>query len=105
MYQVLNVILPVFALIGLGYFMVKRGLFSQSGVDDLTRFIFYLAVPSLLFRTSASGVMTQRLELSILLSYYGMGVTILLGTYVLMRKIQLFSLNLTCFHVYLKQCG
>ncbi|SCA55767.1 putative malonate transporter, MdcF, AEC family [Candidatus Terasakiella magnetica] len=82
-----TIILPVFALIALGYLMVKRGLFSQSGVDDLTRFIFYLAVPALLFRTSASGVMTQKLELSILAAFFGMGVFILFGCYFLMRKI------------------
>lgn len=81
MQQVIIIIFPVFALIGLGFLMVKRGLFSQSGVDDLTRFIFYLAVPSLLFRTSASGVMAQRLELSILLAYYGVGVCILFLVY------------------------
>lgn len=87
MQNVLTVIFPVFALIGLGYFMVKRGLFSQNGVDDLTRFIFYLAVPALLFRTSASGIMAQDLEFSILFAYYGMGLLILFGTYFLNRYI------------------
>ncbi|MDV7340430.1 AEC family transporter [Terasakiella sp. A23] len=87
MQQVITVIFPVFAVVGLGYLMVKRGLFSQSGVDDLTRFIFYLAVPALLFRTSASGVMAQRLELSILLAYYGVGVVILFATYYMAKRV------------------
>ncbi len=86
MIQVLNVILPVFSLIGLGFFMVKRGMFSQNGVNDLTRFIFYLAVPSLLFRTSSSGVLHQRLEPGILLAYFTMGIGILFLSYFLLRK-------------------
>lgn len=86
MQQVLSIIFPVFAVIGLGYIMVKRGLFSQSGVDDLTRFIFYLAVPCLLFRTSASGVMAQQLELSILFAYYGVGILILFATFFIAKR-------------------
>lgn len=86
MLQVFNTILPIFALIGLGYFMVKRGLFSQSGVTDLTRFIFYLAVPSLLFRTAASGVLHQKLELGILLAYYGTAVVLLFLTFLFLKK-------------------
>jgi malonate transporter len=84
--QVFTVIFPVFALIGLGYLMVKRGLFSQSGVDDLTRFIFFLAVPALLFRTAASGVMSQPLELDILIAYFGMGLVVLFSVYFLNKK-------------------
>jgi len=85
MSQVLTTIFPVFALIALGFFMVKRGLFSQSGVDDLIRFIFYLAVPSLLFRTSASGIMAQRLELGIILGYFGVAIVVFFISYFLTR--------------------
>lgn len=66
--------------------MVKRGLFSQSGVDDLIRFIFYLAVPSLLFRTSASGVMAERLELGIVLAYYGVGILVFFAAYFILKS-------------------
>lgn len=84
--QVVTVILPVFALITLGYLMVKRRLFSKNGVDDLTGFIFYLAVPALLFRTSASGVMAQPLEPGILLAYYGVALTLFFTTFFILRK-------------------
>lgn len=87
MTQIIEIIFPVFALIGLGYLMVKKGLFSQAGVNDLVRFIFYLAVPALLFRTSASGVMTQPLELDILIAFFGTGVVFLLLVTFFLRKI------------------
>jgi len=87
MTQVLTTVIPVFAIIGLGYLLAKRGLFSQAGVDDLTRFIFYLAVPALLFRTSASGVMERDLELSVLLGYYGVGIVILLAVTFFLKRI------------------
>lgn len=87
MTQVLTTIIPVFSIIGLGYLMVKRNLFSQSGVDDLTRFIFYLAVPTLLFRTSASGIMAQQLELGIVVAYYSVGIAIFFLCYLILKRI------------------
>lgn len=44
-----DVILPVFIIIGFGYFVAWRGMFSESAVDGLMRFAQNFAVPVLLF--------------------------------------------------------
>lgn len=44
-----DVILPVFIIIGFGYFVSWRNMFSESSVDGLMRFAQNFAVPVLLF--------------------------------------------------------
>lgn len=46
----LEVILPVFVLIGFGYAMAWRGIFKDKAVDALMEFAQGIAVPTLLFR-------------------------------------------------------
>ena len=49
----LDVILPVFVVIGLGYVMALRGSFSEPAIDTLMGFAQGIAVPCLLFRQMA----------------------------------------------------
>ncbi len=51
MQAVIDVILPVFGLIALGYFAARTGWVKDGAVDGLTRIVFDVAVPILLFRT------------------------------------------------------
>ena len=45
----LNVILPVFLVIGIGYISTWRQWFSTENIDSLTRFAQSFAIPCLLF--------------------------------------------------------
>lgn len=47
-----DVILPVFLIIGFGYLVAWRKMFSEVGVDGLMRFAQNFAVPVLLFMTN-----------------------------------------------------
>jgi len=47
--QLLNVVMPVFLIIGAGYIAVKLNLFKLSAVDGLMAFTQGLAIPCLLF--------------------------------------------------------
>lgn len=47
--QLLNVVMPVFLVIGAGYIAVRLNLFKNSAVDGLMVFTQGLAIPSLLF--------------------------------------------------------
>lgn len=47
----LGVILPVFGLIGIGYFVVAVGLIGDQIGDALAEFVFTISLPLLLFRT------------------------------------------------------
>jgi malonate transporter and related proteins len=51
--QTLAIVLPVFAVILLGYGVGKTRLFGDEGVKALTTFCFFVAIPSVLFRAMA----------------------------------------------------
>ena len=46
---VLEVVFPVFAMIGLGFVAAKRKLITEEGLSGLSLFVFALAAPALLF--------------------------------------------------------
>lgn len=46
--------LPFFALIGLGYLAGRSRFFSQDATAALTKFVFYFALPAMLFRFTAT---------------------------------------------------
>lgn len=48
--HLIEVILPVFLMVGFGYLAVWAGWFSDAGVDGLMRFTQSFAIPALLFR-------------------------------------------------------
>lgn len=50
MLAIVNVILPVFAVVGLGYLAVRFRLYPASGVPGLVAFVNNFATPFLLFR-------------------------------------------------------
>jgi predicted permease len=70
MQALINVILPVFLVIGFGYVAVWRKLFSDSGVDGLMKFTQNFAIPCLLFRAISTLDLGQSFDLSLLLSFY-----------------------------------
>ncbi|HWI27410.1 MAG TPA: AEC family transporter [Stellaceae bacterium] len=53
MASVLTILLPVFGLIALGYGMACTRLFTREGVRGFGNFVYYLALPALLFRGAA----------------------------------------------------
>lgn len=70
MQALLDVILPVFMIIGFGYVAVWRGWFSQSGVEGLMTFVQSFAVPCLLFVAISRLDLGQYFEWRMLLSFY-----------------------------------
>ncbi len=70
MQALLDVILPVFLVIGFGYLAVRRGWFSPSGVDGLMTFTQRFAIPCLLFTAIARLDLEQSFDWRLLLSFY-----------------------------------
>lgn len=66
----LDVILPVFLVIGFGYVAVWRGYFSDAGVDGLMKFTQSFAIPCLLFRAISTLDLSQNFDAALLLSFY-----------------------------------
>lgn len=70
MQALIEVILPVFMVIGFGYAAVWSGKFSNSNVDALMRFATTFAVPVLLFRAISQLDLSTGFDPLLLLSFY-----------------------------------
>lgn len=70
MQTLIDVILPVFLVIGFGFAAVWRGWFTDAGVDGLMTFTQKFAIPCLLFRAIATLDLDQNFDLALLGSFY-----------------------------------
>lgn len=97
----IDVLVPVFIMIGLGYVAVWRKLVSEEGLRGLNDFAFYLAMPCLIFASATSehpgsGPTAVVFFTGCLLTY---AIGMLLGRLVLRlpgQEVATFGLN-TCF--------
>lgn len=80
---ILNVVLPVFLVIGAGYFAALFRLFSSKHVDGLMSFAQTFAIPCLLFSAISTLDLGQDFEASLLGTYYtGSTIVFLAGALV-----------------------
>ena len=70
MQTLLDVILPVFLLIGFGYVAVWRKMFPISGIDGIMIFAQSFAIPCLLFRAIANIDIAASFQPALLASFY-----------------------------------
>ena len=70
MQALLEVILPVFVVIGFGYLAVWRGWFAAAHVDGLMKFTQNFAIPCLLFTAIARLDLEQSFDWRLLFSFY-----------------------------------
>ena len=70
MQALLEVVLPVFVILGFGYLAVWRGWFSDSGVNALMVFTQTFAIPCLLFRAIADMDLGQAFDARLLGPFY-----------------------------------
>lgn len=59
MQNIITITLPFFALIGCGYLAGRKGLLGDEGIKGLNAFVFYFALPSLIFTSLASKPLTD----------------------------------------------
>ncbi len=82
MQALLDVILPVFVVIGFGYLAVWRKWFPEAGVDGLMRFTQHFAIPAMLFIAIARLDLGQSFDWRLLFSFYTGSLTgFLLGLF------------------------
>jgi predicted permease len=78
----LDVILPVFLVIGFGYVAVWRGLFPVAGIDGVLRFAQHFAIPCLLFQAIAHIDIAASFSPRLLFSFYsGAAICFALGMF------------------------
>ncbi|QDY68478.1 AEC family transporter [Qingshengfaniella alkalisoli] len=81
MSALLEVVLPVFLVIGFGYAAAKAGLFPDGAVDGVMKFAQHFAVPCLLFTAIANIDLSSGFNAPLLLSFYvGATTGFLIGT-------------------------
>ncbi len=78
MQALLDVILPVFLVIGFGYLAVWRGILNDNAIDGVMRFTQNIAIPALLFRAISQLDLAQSFDFKLLGTYY-FGATIAFG--------------------------
>lgn len=70
MQALLEVVLPVFLVIGFGYAAVWKGYFSNEGIEGLMKFAQNFAVPALLFNAISTLDLSQSFNPRLLVSFY-----------------------------------
>ena len=70
MQAIIEVIMPVFLVVGFGYTAVWRGLFSFAGVDGLMSFTQNFAIPCLLFQAISTLDLSQGFDPWMMFSFY-----------------------------------
>ena len=63
--------LPFFALIATGYGAAASGLFSKDAATTITRFVFYFALPAMLFRFASGVDLSSVLDPNLIGAYLG----------------------------------
>lgn len=75
MQALIDVILPVFLVLGFGYLAVWRGWFQDGWIDGLMRFAQNFAIPCLLFRAISRLDLSADLQPDMLASFYAGALT------------------------------
>lgn len=81
--------LPFFALIGLGFGAARTQFFNEDATAYLTKFVFYFALPAMLFRFSANLSMRGIFDLNVVSAYLigTMAIYLMATAVALVRKI------------------
>lgn len=59
MITIINIVLPIFAIIVVGYIAGSSGIVPKAGAKTLNNFVFYIALPALLFKSTATAPVEQ----------------------------------------------
>ena len=70
MLAIFNVVVPVFAIIGLGYLAVRFKLYPREGVRGLVAFVNNFATPCLLFHAMATADFSTEFNWAVIIPFY-----------------------------------
>lgn len=86
MLQVFNVVIPVFAIIALGYLAVRLRLYPADGVKGLVAFVNNFATPMLLFDAMLTSDFSSTFNPAIIVPFYvGSLTSLLVGSLIAIR--------------------
>lgn len=85
--EILDVVAPVFIVVGAGYTAVRTGFFIAAHIDQLMKFAIQIAVPCLLFRAASTIDLAAAFDWRMLLSYYAAAFVCFIVAFLVMRKV------------------
>jgi malonate transporter and related proteins len=86
MLEIFNVVVPVFAIIALGYVAVRLRLYPAEGVKGLVAFVNNFATPCLLFRAMLTSDFGSTFNWSIIVPFYVGSLTSLIAGAIIAAK-------------------
>lgn len=75
-FRLVELTAPLFVLVAIGYALTRTGRWPMSASDALTRFVFAVAIPVLLFRLMSEFARTPRVDARLLVAYFGAGLVV-----------------------------
>lgn len=68
---ILNVVIPVFAVVAAGYLCGRRGILGEGSSEALNAFVYWVALPALLFRAMAGVEIAEVLDWPLIFGFGG----------------------------------
>jgi len=97
MTDVLNLTIPMFSLIGIGYLLKRVHFMSENDGAVLSKFAFYILLPPLMFTSILSGDASKSLNINFILSYEIITISIFVLTYLLGLLLKLKTMEKAIF--------
>jgi len=83
LFDIINVVLSIFLIIGLGYVLGITKFISKEAIDNIRKLIFYVSLPILLFRSASLSTLSEAVNIkslgAIFLTFFIVVVTIYLA--------------------------
>lgn len=87
MLAIFNVVLPVFAIMALGYFAVRFRMFPTEGVRGLVMFVNNFATPCLLFNAMATSDFSSVFNWGVIGAFYAGAITVFILGIIIAAKV------------------
>lgn len=84
---IVDIVLPVFAIVATGYLCGRRGLLGEDSSVALNRFVYWVALPALLFKAMATVDLGRVLDLPFILGFLGALLLIWISALLLARVV------------------
>ena len=97
MTDVLNLTIPMFSLIGIGYLLKKIKFMSENDGTVLSKFAFYILLPPLMFTSIISGDASKSFNINFIFSYEIITISIFFITYLLGILVKLKTMEKAIF--------
>ena len=105
MFDILEIICPIYFSIAIGFFSTRLGLFGKTDRDVIGKFVIHIAVPSLLFKAVAERQIGEILNINYVLTYLA-GTLLLIALGMLWcRKVARLSPTTSAFYTMGMACS